>query len=855
MRGEEHAGYLDIKLPPKNRNKRSKVWCNRWVVLHKVSDLSVAKMLAKLDIYTHAEQASIPENKINSVLLEHVTSIKLISRSKTHPNAFEIREGDTPVLFFSAATATETQLWVCFLREIFNLNTSDIPGLYNVWIRENDYSNRLGLSGDYLMDITSTSISISKADGQGNFQWPLSSLKKFYLRPVVPEAKHNHILIIEPGESIMASGNFIMFVTPRAEEILIAIRANISVAMKERSRNRTTSSSSSAPQYNRYNSLPQSLKSDTLSLCDFQRSCSIEQERPMSMIDQHSDGLREALNLDLSMRVPPPKPARTWVHVPSTPTSDTPSSLDENKETCEMFLAEEALIHVPPTCDSEIRFPDCDSVRSVEPANPITKPCQGEKNNGQKFPSSMPNNCGSKDSEALSITSETGSFDFKQQPNRSNSGDSGISLSIDRQKVMPYPKKAILQKPAITEALSKSLESDKESDDYSGSHIYWDIDPEEIDVLQTDVPSDRNNTPGSRSHSLQNLLPNANDYEDLVDIKKNQKEIKNVPPALPKRPKSLAFSKDKAFLKMSMKDRFLESFSNLNPQIKQKLKNQKGNSEANDLNTIIKDFQKWAAQGKKTDLKETEPSGMRRARRESDGTLNPKKDLVNTWQRKRHLHSWSTSDTSSLFWNDEETKEGVFVVERRADPLAFLKTDPFRLLKHKTFMRQSSFDVRLSTIDAENKDTSPVLSPLVVHSSKHRDFGSGHWSDGDTKSSDGEFDLELFSLNRRRSISLEGKLEYQVMLKQLKKDLRDTATEQSLANDVFLHKSNERSGLTMPSALCTPPTTPISPNSTKLNGGILSGYIDMTGRLRSSSASETTAKQSKINQKRKASLL
>ena len=100
-------------------------------MLHKVSDLSVAKMLAKLDIYTHAEYAGSPDKKISSMLLENVTSIKSISTSRTHPHAFEICEAGNPVLYFSAATLTETRLWASFLREIFNLNSLDTAGKNN----------------------------------------------------------------------------------------------------------------------------------------------------------------------------------------------------------------------------------------------------------------------------------------------------------------------------------------------------------------------------------------------------------------------------------------------------------------------------------------------------------------------------------------------------------------------------------------------------------------------------------------------------------------------------------------------------------------------------------------------------
>lgn len=850
MRGEEHAGYLDIKLPPKNRSKRSKVWCNRWVVLHKVNDLSVAKMLAKLDLYTNAEQASSSENKISSIFLEHVTSINMVSRSKTHPNAFEICEGKNPVLYFSAATLTETQLWACFLREIFKLNAPDSEGLYHVWVRANDYSNYLGLTGDYSMTVTSDNINIAKANGQGA-QWPLSSLKTFYLRPITPEAKHNHILIIEPGESFMTNGNFIMFVSPRAEEILLTIRTNIFIALRQRSRDRSISNQNITPQLSRYNSLPKPHNPETQSLHEFQRSCSIDTGRRMSTIEPeiHSNhDLLEASHLNISRCVPPPKPVRTGKYVP-TSISNASSPMEEVKQISEESpLEEQVTLQNKP----EARKLSSDFNSQIEPVNLISEPFQGDD---QRCKQLLRNNCGSMDSGVLSFTSEMSSFDLRQQPGRSDSADSAISMFIDRQKAIPQTSKPTLQTHAITETSSKSSESDKESDDYSGSHIYWDIEPEELCIPQTDIPWRRNSISFSRCHSLQNLLPSeVNDYEDLTELVKEKKKVtKNAPPALPKRPKSLALHKDKSFSKTSMKDRFLGSLSNISPQTKQKKKNRKFNSGTDDLNMIIKDFRKWSELGKKTDWKETSYSRTRRMRQVSETTYFQNEVQTSTCQRKRHLNSWPTSETPDMSWIDKETKEGVFMVERKVKPFDFLLQDPFRLTNQKQITRHNSLGN--STVHTEDDDFSPVLTPVAVNSHGARYFlGSGHWSDGDMRNTDGESDQDEISLNRRRSISLEGKLEYQIMIRQLKKELEETTKigRPLPRTNPLVNRSHGTAQIPIPQHLVTPPTTPILATSPKLNQDIMAGYIEMTGRIRSSSTSVTTCK--KDNQKRKTSL-
>ena len=644
--------------------------------------------------------------------------------------------------------------------------------------------------------------------------------------------------------SLVVYGNFVMFVTPRAEEILMKLRTNIFMNTKVKSRNRTIPTNRTAPQYNRYNSLPPGFDPETISLYDLQ-NFSIDHERAMSVFEPQDNELQEMLNRDISISVPPPKPARNLMY---TPTSDTPSSWEENKETTEDSSVEfTESKSTSQRSGLEDKQCDCDS----DPQLKLVTPCQGDENNDQKFKFSLPNNLGSRDSGVLSITSETGSVDLRQQTVRSNSGDSAISLLIDRQKTITQTNEPIPENFAMLECSSQSSESDKESDDYSGSHIYWDIEPQELDIPQTEILPRKSSTSISRCHSLQNLLPNStNDYEDLADLSKEKKDVKNAPPALPKRPKSLAFSKDKGFLKTSMKERFLGPFSYISPQIKRKIKSRKTVCGADDLNMIIKDFRKWSVKEKETEWEETNFSETEHV---SERTPTQKKDPENC-QKRKIQHSWSTSDATDLSWNDEETKDGVFVVERKVDPLAFLKRDPFRLLSNKHMARQNLFDVRHSTIDTENDDLSPVLSPVIVHSLKTRDFNAGHWSDGDTKGSDGEWDLDEFPPNRRRSISLEAKLEYQVMIRQLKKDLRETTDEQPLTNaDPSLHTTHKMSALSNPPTFSSQATTDVTPNPLEISKPIFPDYIEMSGRIRSSSVCEVPSQHAKVNQKRTAS--
>lgn len=92
-------------------------WRKKWVVAHKMSNLSSGTFGAKLDLYADEQSAKSTSHDKQTFIFENVTEIKT-SNSKTHKLAFEILESE-PVLVLSGQDQVDTESWITVLQNIF----------------------------------------------------------------------------------------------------------------------------------------------------------------------------------------------------------------------------------------------------------------------------------------------------------------------------------------------------------------------------------------------------------------------------------------------------------------------------------------------------------------------------------------------------------------------------------------------------------------------------------------------------------------------------------------------------------------------------------------------------------------
>ncbi|XP_029639963.1 uncharacterized protein LOC115214991 isoform X1 [Octopus sinensis] len=772
--GAEYAGYLDIKLPAKSRTKRTKAWVHRWIVLHKISDLSAGKLLAKLDIYLNSDQACLPDTKLSTILLENVTGIVHTTKSRTHPHAFEIQNKDISILFFSATSPCETYLWVCLLREIFYFQPMD-DGVnsYEVWVRENEYSVSLGLTGDYFMRITPSSLFLKKQSGDSDYEWPLSTLKRFYVKSLAPKDKTNNILIIESGLVTNIGEARLIFVSPRAEQILATIRTNIYIAMKQKDNDGSASPtvrSISDWETISNRELPFNQNSKPVSL---RRGTSYDPSMFVTLRRNTHEEYQGSKIQDFSILAnPPPKPARSWLYIPSSASSvvsETISCPDKVVMNCDINRE---------SFNRQCIFRHSDS--ELQPHLNVNIPQQliDDHINAiqAKTPTEMKGSICSRDSGIMCASelacqdSET-TRDYRCQTFRSNSTDSAVSLQYERQKSQTQNKLS-LNSPILERSLKLPSTADSVEVQSVSSNIYWDIDA--ANASQEIVPDLKEKkqflSPKARSEwdlsckkikeedENDNLSQKSNhEYEEVNYVRESWTEEEVQPPALPERPKTLQLNLDKLPQKSSgtLMEKIQDSLHQISPKIKRRI-NDKQLLRTKNLNSIINNFRKFSEGNKVnpetgTILREYKKEFKRR---DSDIIVDIQREqTISEWRGNRILHSFSASDASQLFWNEEETKEGVFVVEQKIpEKETFLARDPFGMLPEKKI--KQSEDIGKSRCYSECYDT-----------------------DSNSASSDNDSDYELTF--RRRTMSLESKLGHQIIRKKVKQ----------LKNDNFLRKA------------------------------------------------------------------
>lgn len=92
-------------------------WKKKWVVLHKMSNISEGTFAAKLDLYNDELAAKNNSQDRVTHVMDKVTAIQS-ANSKTHKLAFDIVE-TFPVLSLSAQTDVDTVAWIQIFQLLF----------------------------------------------------------------------------------------------------------------------------------------------------------------------------------------------------------------------------------------------------------------------------------------------------------------------------------------------------------------------------------------------------------------------------------------------------------------------------------------------------------------------------------------------------------------------------------------------------------------------------------------------------------------------------------------------------------------------------------------------------------------
>ncbi|KAH3776408.1 uncharacterized protein LOC127845095 isoform X2 [Dreissena polymorpha] len=229
--GVQLSGYIDIKQPAKVKGRKLKSWKKKWVILQEMSIRSAGgRSAAKVDVYADEKTSqSSPADK-HTFILEFVTEVRT-AKSKTRDHAFEVVERE-PVLLFSGATETESQTWVSALMKIFWPEKKKIGDCFAVAILSNEHTRRLVLHGEFLMTVSTESLSI-RSEAHNSYEWSLSTLKRFHVEKdaVKPEVE---LLVIESGPKSESGEAVFKFTADNVGKILDSIKQNIFLAMKQK---------------------------------------------------------------------------------------------------------------------------------------------------------------------------------------------------------------------------------------------------------------------------------------------------------------------------------------------------------------------------------------------------------------------------------------------------------------------------------------------------------------------------------------------------------------------------------------------------------------------------------------------
>ncbi|CAH1778739.1 unnamed protein product [Owenia fusiformis] len=230
-----HKGYVEIKQPAKLRGKAlGRVWKRKWIIIHRMNDISTKKSVAKLEIFNTAEDEPKPKYEKTVLYLENVSVIRK-TKSRTHPYAFEVCDAVGCLLYLAGESETDSQTWISKLRQIFwpSKDSSTLKlgtdTCFPVALVDNAHSERLGFNGNFILGIFPTSLKLFKPDdGSLIFQLQMGALRRFMIEDKCLPVDQMSILKIQEGPDEKCE---YQFYTTEAPKILKTIYDNIQQCM------------------------------------------------------------------------------------------------------------------------------------------------------------------------------------------------------------------------------------------------------------------------------------------------------------------------------------------------------------------------------------------------------------------------------------------------------------------------------------------------------------------------------------------------------------------------------------------------------------------------------------------------
>ncbi|XP_050398974.1 uncharacterized protein LOC126816441 [Patella vulgata] len=524
-KGIEKSGYLDVKQPSTTKGRKLKTWKRRWVVVHQMTDLASKKYNAKIDIYHDQDAVGKNTGDKMTFVLENITAVQL-SKSKTHPHAFEVVESE-PVLVFCAASEQETATWMSIYRRIFRHDELAECDIFGVHVIGNPHTQRLNLDEKVLLGINTSYIMLLSHDYTPLVEWRLSTVKRFYTIENTKDAG-KRVLILECGANSSTGEGMFCFSTPEWELILKTIRENISMAIAERQRQkshtdaRERSGSSCNSEYQFSNLLANSDNpSGTLRL------------RAVRSISEMSSASN--ISASDSLNTPPLSPVlSTPGKLNTLPTTSTP---DPKRSTRSTSLTVDSSVTPYPVFSMEDGY---SRIKCTDDPNCLNvKPRSGSISSTNSVSSNRSRMSSSRESDVTENKPDAPEKKTDGSPLRtvSNSFDSGFSNGSYEE--------AKRKGSDVDEAIMEESPEDK----MDPSNIYQELDYTE--VLRRRL-SDKTDECTSRRRSTGDVTKEP-DYEELESRKKDQgifgdnnlpkvQLTADTPPALPDRPASLRSS-------------------------------------------------------------------------------------------------------------------------------------------------------------------------------------------------------------------------------------------------------------------------------------------------------------------------
>ncbi|XP_068692655.1 docking protein 2-like [Montipora capricornis] len=220
------CGFLEMKLPRKQRRLTHKIWKRKWFVLRRKSP----RGQARLEYYLTEKACSEGKHR-TSISLEDLTSVSK-AHSRTHDYSF-VLEGPEVKLFLSADSEKETLEWIQLIKELVlpepklypSVKAGDIYGLYEVNVIPTDDSDRLELAGNYLMTVRKEYLCLHCArTGKRVVEWELDHLPRFRLQRVSHLQDLDKVLTFQAASGCKTGEGHFQFLTQQGREILECVK-------------------------------------------------------------------------------------------------------------------------------------------------------------------------------------------------------------------------------------------------------------------------------------------------------------------------------------------------------------------------------------------------------------------------------------------------------------------------------------------------------------------------------------------------------------------------------------------------------------------------------------------------------